>query len=299
MSYASIACHAFFRSMPWGSIRPPKPSASPRPSAPGGRPVAPQGRGAGAFRRHRQQRGRRAVRARPGAERVLGLFMPERDCSCRQPRAGPPAGRAPGDRDGPGGRHRHARSRRLLPPPRRGHPQRVARVRAGLQVEDRAARTCSTATRYRVFSVVVQSPGGRDAPRAAAAGGLSASRGRHELQAARPQDDGVLPRRPAALRRGRARPTGWSTTRASSSRTATARPTSSRSPTSTRPRSTDWPSTWGSPTIIRSRPPTTDTYSLAQSQEEFFFSLPYDKLDLACTPATTKSPARKPPRPWE
>ncbi len=31
---------------------------------------------------------------------------------------------------------------------------------------------------------------------------------------------------------------------------------------------------------IRSRPPTTDTYSLAQSQEEFYFALPYDKLDV-------------------
>jgi NAD+ synthase len=31
---------------------------------------------------------------------------------------------------------------------------------------------------------------------------------------------------------------------------------------------------------VRSRPPTTDTYSLAQSQEEFYFSLPYDKMDL-------------------
>ena len=31
---------------------------------------------------------------------------------------------------------------------------------------------------------------------------------------------------------------------------------------------------------ICSRPPTTDTYSLPQSQEEFFFSLPYDKMDL-------------------
>ncbi|MHC4399993.1 MAG: NAD(+) synthase [Planctomycetota bacterium] len=36
----------------------------------------------------------------------------------------------------------------------------------------------------------------------------------------------------------------------------------------------------GVPEPIRSRPPTTDTYSLEQSQEEFFFSLPYDKLDL-------------------
>ena len=36
----------------------------------------------------------------------------------------------------------------------------------------------------------------------------------------------------------------------------------------------------GLPETIRSRPPTTDTYSLPQSQEEFYFSLPYDKMDL-------------------
>src|SRR5262245_10662114 len=36
----------------------------------------------------------------------------------------------------------------------------------------------------------------------------------------------------------------------------------------------------GVPEEIRSRPPTTDTYSLPQSQEEFYFSLPYDKMDL-------------------
>jgi len=34
------------------------------------------------------------------------------------------------------------------------------------------------------------------------------------------------------------------------------------------------------PEIIRSHPPTTDTYSMEQSQEEFFFSVPYDKLDV-------------------
>ncbi len=34
------------------------------------------------------------------------------------------------------------------------------------------------------------------------------------------------------------------------------------------------------PENIRSRPPTTDTYSLPQSQEEFYFSLPYGKMDL-------------------
>ena len=36
----------------------------------------------------------------------------------------------------------------------------------------------------------------------------------------------------------------------------------------------------GLPGKICGRPPTTDTYSLPQSQEEFYFSLPYDKMDL-------------------
>jgi NAD+ synthase len=36
----------------------------------------------------------------------------------------------------------------------------------------------------------------------------------------------------------------------------------------------------GVPEVIRTRPPTTDTYSMEQSQEEFFFSLPYDKMDV-------------------
>jgi NAD+ synthase len=34
------------------------------------------------------------------------------------------------------------------------------------------------------------------------------------------------------------------------------------------------------PYEIRKRPPTTDTYSLEQSQDEFYFQLSYDKLDL-------------------
>lgn len=36
----------------------------------------------------------------------------------------------------------------------------------------------------------------------------------------------------------------------------------------------------GVPAEVRARPPTTDTYSLPQSQEEFFFALPYQKMDL-------------------
>ena len=34
------------------------------------------------------------------------------------------------------------------------------------------------------------------------------------------------------------------------------------------------------PAEVLGRPPTTDTYSLAQTQEEFYFALPYDRMDL-------------------
>jgi NAD+ synthase len=36
----------------------------------------------------------------------------------------------------------------------------------------------------------------------------------------------------------------------------------------------------GVPEEVRRRPPTTDTYSLTQTQEEFYFALPYQKMDL-------------------
>lgn len=36
----------------------------------------------------------------------------------------------------------------------------------------------------------------------------------------------------------------------------------------------------GVPEEIRRRPPTTDTFSMPQTQEEFYFALPYDKMDL-------------------
>ncbi|OGQ84835.1 MAG: NAD(+) synthase [Deltaproteobacteria bacterium RIFOXYA12_FULL_58_15] len=36
----------------------------------------------------------------------------------------------------------------------------------------------------------------------------------------------------------------------------------------------------GVPAEICNRPPTTDTYTLAQGQDEFYFSLPYDRMDL-------------------
>ena len=36
----------------------------------------------------------------------------------------------------------------------------------------------------------------------------------------------------------------------------------------------------GIPEEVCTRPPTTDTYSMAQTQEEFYFALPYDRMDL-------------------
>jgi NAD+ synthase len=48
----------------------------------------------------------------------------------------------------------------------------------------------------------------------------------------------------------------------------------------------------GIPEEIRMRPPTTDTYSLPQGQDEFYFALPYDKMDLCLFGKNTgKKPA--------
>jgi NAD+ synthase len=47
----------------------------------------------------------------------------------------------------------------------------------------------------------------------------------------------------------------------------------------------------GIPEEVRKRPPTTDTYSLPQSQEEFYFSLPYDKMDLCLWARNQEVPA--------
>jgi NAD+ synthase len=47
----------------------------------------------------------------------------------------------------------------------------------------------------------------------------------------------------------------------------------------------------GVPDDILRRPPTTDTYSLSQSQEEFYFSLPYADMDLCLYAYNHKVPA--------
>ena len=49
----------------------------------------------------------------------------------------------------------------------------------------------------------------------------------------------------------------------------------------------------GVPADIRNRPPTTDTYSLAQGQDEFYFSLPYREMDLCLYGRNHAIPARE------
>jgi NAD+ synthase len=47
----------------------------------------------------------------------------------------------------------------------------------------------------------------------------------------------------------------------------------------------------GVPEEIRSRPPTTDTFSLSQTQEEFYFALPYRSMDLCLWAHDNRVPA--------
>jgi NAD+ synthase len=49
----------------------------------------------------------------------------------------------------------------------------------------------------------------------------------------------------------------------------------------------------GVPEDIRMRPPTTDTYSLPQSQEEFYFSVPYPVMDLCLFGKNNAIPAEE------
>jgi NAD+ synthase len=47
----------------------------------------------------------------------------------------------------------------------------------------------------------------------------------------------------------------------------------------------------GVPEEIRRRPPTTDTFSLSQTQEEFYFALPYQEMDLCLWAHDHQTPA--------
>jgi NAD+ synthase len=46
------------------------------------------------------------------------------------------------------------------------------------------------------------------------------------------------------------------------------------------------------PAEIRARQPTTDTYSLTQTQEEFYFAVPYREMDLCLWALDHGVPAR-------
>ena len=206
--------------------------------------------------------------------------MPEADSDRRDARASAVASPTPSASDG------RSRTSRPILEAAGCYERRDAAVREvvpeygdGLALQDRAPAV-STASGCGIFSVVARSPDGEPSDGAAAAERVPRDRRRHELQAAHAQDARVLPRRPAQLRGRRARRTGSSTTRASSSRTATAPPTSSRSRTSTRRQVYALAEHLGVPEEIRAAPPTTDTYSLPQTQEEFYFSLPHDQMDL-------------------
>ncbi len=114
----------------------------------------------------------------------------------------------------------------------RGHRARPSRRSAATAGATRRSARCSpsTATGWKSKIVIAGGRDGgaqllqagravagrRDAGGAAADPRVPADRRRHQLQAAHPQDAGVLPRRPAELRRASARRTGSSTTRASS-----------------------------------------------------------------------------------
>ena len=49
----------------------------------------------------------------------------------------------------------------------------------------------------------------------------------------------------------------------------------------------------GLPEEIRTRPPTTDTWSLAQSQEEFYFSVPYAQMDVCLYGLVNQKPVEE------
>ena len=140
-------------------------------------------------------------------------------------------------------------------------------------------RRSSTASGSTSSQLTVAEPGRRRAHVAHAARRVPADRRRHQLQAADPQDDRVLPRRPAELRRrrhaeparvrpGLLREAGRRRRRLQADRAPLQDPglRAGRVPGRAR----------GDP----ARPPTTDTFSLPQTQEEFYFALPYEQMDL-------------------
>src|SRR6202165_3440187 len=83
-----------------------------------------------------------------------------------------------------------------------------------------------------------------------------------------------------SITRSPARRTGSNTTRAFLSKTAAAPPAQNPIAHLYKSQVYQLAEPLGVPAAIREREPTTDTWPLQQSQDEFYFSLPYPVLDL-------------------
>ena len=216
-----------------------------------------------------------------GPERVFGLHMPESESADETLGPQPEPHRRPRHRLRHGGHLADPRGGGLLPPSRRRDPPGRPRLRRRPEVEDRAAQRGG----LRLATALLRGgAGARRQPEQAPADRrrLPRDRGGDELQAAHPQDARVLPRRPAQLRRGRhaeparVRPGLLREDRRRRGRLQADRPPVQDPglPARRGPRRAG-----GDP----HRPPTTDTYSLPQTQEEFYFSLPYARWTSAST----------------
>ena len=133
--------------------------------------------------------------------------------------------------------------------------------------------------RLNLVSLTVRDPDGAEASQPHVASRVSPAGRRHQLQAARAQDARVLPRGPAALRGrrhaqpARVRPGLLRQAGRRRSGHQAHRPPVQDAGIRARRRSS------GCRTRSSSAPPTTDTFSLPQSQEEFYFALPYEQMD--------------------
>ena len=151
-------------------------------------------------------------------------------------------------------------------------------------------RRCSATTASASFSVVAESPDGERHEARLTSSRVPRGRRGDELQAADAEDARVPPRRPARLRgRGHAEQARVRPGFLRQERRRRGRREADRAPLQD-PGVRDRRGI-SVPEEIRSRPPTTDTYALPQSQEEFYFSLPYDKMDL-CLYAQTNGSRR-------
>jgi hypothetical protein len=155
-----------------------------------------------------------ALGPRAGARRCL---MPDRDSSADSLRLGRElSARA---------RHRDGRSRTSPPALEgigcyrrqlRGDPRGVPRLRRRLQACKISLPPLTDGERFNVFRLTVRVALRGRALGAYASGRLSAARGRHQLQAARPHGDGILTTRIACATPSRGRRTGSKTIRGSS-----------------------------------------------------------------------------------